>query len=263
MKHCILPLLLLTAALLADIGKAGAQSMRLGIDGIEFVSPDNNKSAVAVGLPVWYSSSEFMIGRNIPSSIPTFELGWNMLSPVDYGIYEGMGYGGFLDINNWKSTQVTVNLLNFSAFNRRRSVGISAAVGIRANNFRLDKSLTLADGGQMITPSPIGSDIEVKKSKFTVAAIHIPVEVSFGRWNKFSIAMGGFADIVMNSHTKIKYKGGSKDKEHNYPVNFIQAGATLRLSFRSISLYCNYTPTAIFKSGCGPKTQMWTIGIGL
>ena len=115
----------------------------------------------------------------------------------------------------------------------------------------------------MITPSPIGSDIEVKKSKFTVAAIHIPVEVSFGRWNKFSIAMGGFADIVMNSHTKIKYKGGSKDKEHNFPVNFIQAGATLRLSFRTISLYCNYTPTSIFKSGCGPRTQMWTIGLGL
>lgn len=263
MKHCILPLLLLTAALLTGIGKAEAQSMRLGIDGIEFVSPDNNKSSVAVGLPVWYSSSEFMIGRNIPSSIPTFELGWNMLSPVDYGIYEGMGYGGFLDINNWKSTQVTVNILNYSAFNRRRNVGISAAVGIRANNFRLDKSLTLADGEQMVTPSPIGSDLEVKKSKFTVAAIHIPVEVSFGRWDKFSIAAGGFADIVMNSHTKIKYKGGSKDKEHNYPVNFIQAGATLRLSFRSISLYCNYTPTAIFKSGCGPKTQMWTIGIGL
>ena len=263
MKHCILPLLLLTAALLADIGKAGAQSMRLGIDGIEFVSPDNNKSSVAAGLPVWYSSSEFMIGRNIPSSIPTFELGWNMLSPVDYGIYDGMGYGGFLDINNWKSTQVTVNLLNFSAFNRRRSVGISAAVGIRANNFRLDKSLTLADGEQMVTPSPIGSDLEVKKSKFIVAAIHIPVEVSFGRWDKFSIAAGGFADIVMNSHTKIKYKGGSKDKEHNFPVNFIQAGATLRLSFHSFCLYCNYTPTAIFKSGCGPKTQMWTIGIGL
>lgn len=263
MKHCILPLLLLTAALLTGIGKAEAQSMRLGIDGIEFRSPDENQSSVYAGLPVWYSSSSFNIGRNIPTSIPAFELGWNMLSPVDYGIYEGMGYGSFLNLNNWKSTQVTVNLLNFSAFNRRRNVGISAAVGIRANNFRLDKSLTLADGEQMVTPSPIGSDLEVKKSKFTVAAIHIPVEVSFGRWDKFSIAAGGFADIVMNSHTKIKYKGGSKDKEHNFPVNFIQAGATLRLSFHSFCLYCNYSPTAIFKSGCGPKTQMWTIGIGL
>lgn len=263
MKNCILPLLLLTAALLTGIGKADAQSMRLGIDGIEFCSPDEKQSSVAVGLPVWYSSSSFNVGRNIPSSIPTFELGWNMLAPVDYSIYDGMGYGNFLDLNNWKSTQVTVNLLNFSAFNRRRNVGISAAVGIRANNFRLDRSITLADGAQMITPSPIGSDLEVKKSKFTVAAIHIPVEVSFGRWDRFSIAAGGFADIVMNSHTKIKYKGGSKDKEHNFPVNFIQAGATLRLSFHSFCLYCNYTPTALFKSGCGPKTQMWTIGIGL
>lgn len=262
-KIFILTLLLFTAALIFGIDKAAAQSMRLGIDGIEFTSVDEQKSPVAVGLPVWYSSSSFVIGRNISTTIPTFELGWNMLSPVDYGIYDGMGYGQFLDINNWKSTQVTVNILNFSAFNRRRNFGISAAIGIRANNFRLDKSLTLADAEPMITPSTIGGELQVKKSKFTVAAIHIPVEISFGRWDKFSISAGGFADIVMNSHTKIKYKGGSKDKEHNFPVNFIQAGATLRLSFRTISLYCNYTPTSIFKSGCGPRTQMWTIGLGL
>ncbi len=262
-KFFILTLLLFTAALIFGIDKAAAQSMRLGIDGIEFTSVDEQKSPVAVGLPVWYSSSSFVIGRNISTTIPTFELGWNMLSPVDYGIYDGMGYGQFLDLHNRKSTQVTVNILNFSAFNRRRNFGISAAIGIRANNFRLDKSLTLADAGPMITPSTIGGELQVKKSKFTVAAIHIPVEISFGRWDKFSISAGGFADIVMNSHTKIKYKGGSKDKEHNFPVNFIQAGATLRLSFRTISLYCNYTPTSIFKSGCGPRTQMWTIGLGL
>lgn len=262
-KFFILTLLLFTAALIFGIDKAAAQSMRLGIDGIEFTSVDEQKSPVAVGLPVWYSSSSFVIGRNISTTIPTFELGWNMLSPVDYGIYDGMNYGSFLDLHNWKSTQVTVNILNFSAFNRRRNFGISAAIGIRANNFRLDKSLTLADAGPMITPSTIGGELQVKKSKFTVAAIHIPVEISFGRWDKFSISAGGFADIVMNSHTKIKYKGGSKDKEHNFPVNFIQAGATLRLSFRTISLYCNYTPTSIFKSGCGPRTQMWTIGIGI
>lgn len=262
-KIFILTLLLFTAALIFGIDKAAAQSMRLGIDGIEFTSVDEQKSPVAVGLPVWYSSSSFVIGRNISTTIPTFELGWNMLSPVDYDIYDGMNYGPFLDLHNWKSTQVTVNILNFSAFNRRRNFGISAAIGIRANNFRLDKSLTLADAGPMITPSTIGGELQVKKSKFTVAAIHIPVEISFGRWDKFSISAGGFADIVMNSHTKIKYKGGSKDKEHNFPVNFIQAGATLRLSFRTISLYCNYTPTSIFKSGCGPRTQMWTIGLGL
>lgn len=262
-KIFILTLLLFTAAAIFGIDKAAAQSMRLGIDGIEFTSVDEQKSPVAVGLPVRYSSSSFTLGRNISTTIPTFELGWNMLSPVDYDIYDGMNYGPFLDLNNWKSTQVTVNILNFSAFNRRRNFGISAAIGIRANNFRLDKSLTLADEGPMITPSTLGGDLQVKKSKFTVAALHIPVEISFGRWDKFSVSAGGFADIVMNSHTKIKYKGGSKDKEHNFPVNFIQAGATLRLSFHTISLYCNYTPTSIFKSGCGPRTQMWTIGIGI
>ena len=56
-KIFILTLLLFTAALIFGIDKAAAQSMRLGIDGIEFTSVDEQKSPVAVGLPVRYSSS--------------------------------------------------------------------------------------------------------------------------------------------------------------------------------------------------------------
>jgi hypothetical protein len=102
----------------------------------------------------------------------------------------------------------------------------------------------------------------VKKSKFNIASVHIPVELIFGKPNKFAFSVGGYVDMVMNSHTKIKYKGGKKDKEHNYPVNFIQAGATARLSFRWFSIYATYQPTQIFKEGRGPRAQQWTIGIG-
>ena len=55
---------------------------------------------------------------------------------------------------------------------------------------------------------------------------------------------------------------GKKDKQHNYPVNFIQAGATARLSFSWFSIFATYQPTPIFKDGRGPHAQQWTIGIG-
>jgi hypothetical protein len=74
--------------------------------------------------------------------------------------------------------------------------------------------------------------------------------------------MGGYVDMVMNSHTKIKYKGGNKDKVHNFPVNFIQAGVTARVTMFGFSIYGQYTPTQLFKTGRGPEMSQWTIGIG-
>ena len=92
--------------------------------------------------------------------------------------------------------------------------------------------------------------------------LHIPMEVTFGNPRRFAFSVGGYADLVMNSHTKIKYHGGHKEKVHNFPTNFIQAGATARVSFHDFSIFCSYQPTQIFKTGRGPEAQQWTIGIG-
>ncbi len=109
---------------------------------------------------------------------------------------------------------------------------------------------------------PVELEGRVKKSKFTTAALHIPVEVSFGNPYKFAFSVGGFVDMTMNSHTKVKYRGGSKDKEHNFPVEFIQAGVSARFSFRNFSIYGNYMPTRLFQAGRGPEMSVWTVGIG-
>ena len=49
----------------------------------------------------------------------------------------------------------------------------------------------------------------------------------------------------------------------NLPTNFIQAGVTARLKFGDFSIFATYQPTQIFKTGCGPNMQSWTIGLGL
>lgn len=262
MKRTICTLLLMLVA--ATAVDANAQSMKLDSQGIRFGSgaavstPDTR--TIAVSPIITYRARCLGLGRNVKSSIPTFELGWNVPSATGYSAYEGMPYGEFFDIREWKSTQVTVNLFQVSAFNRMRNLGIAMAIGIRANNYRLSNSTSLTEVDRLVVPFEIEG--RVKKSKFTTAAIHIPVEVSLGNPAKFALSVGGFVDMVMNSHTKIKYKGGSKDKEHNFPVNFIQAGVTARLSFFNFSIYGNYTPTQLFKTGRGPELRTWTIGIG-
>ncbi len=254
-------ILILFAALAAlAANSASAQTMKLDSDGITFGSADRKERNVSISTVVSYKSKGLTVGRGIKSSIPMLELGWNIPSAVNYDAYEGTPYGEFFDVREWKSTQFTINLLQASAFNKARNLGISVALGIKANNYRLRNTMSLTDIDGLTVPVELEG--RVKKSKFTTAALHIPVEVSFGNPYRFAFSVGGFVDMTMNSHTKVKYRGGSKDKEHNFPVEFIQAGLSARFSFRNFSIYGNYTPTRLFKSGRGPEMSVWTIGIG-
>lgn len=272
MKHSFFKLVLALMLLVAGADVARAQ-FSLGVNGIEFFSEMDSLDvkqptavhASAIAMIRTKPRTAFCIGRSSITTIPSVEVGWNVLSNVSYGApYAEAGVGDFLDLNNWKSTQVTVNLFNLSAYSRTHKVGATIGLGVRANNYHLGSSLSLRKEDGIVMPYNI-ADVatrSVKKSKFNIASVHIPVEVMFGKPNKFAFSVGGYVDMVMNSHTKIKYQGGKKDKEHNYPVNFIQAGATARLSFSWFSIYATYQPTQIFKDGRGPRAQQWTIGIG-
>ena len=145
---------------------------------------------MSISTVVSYKSKGLTVGRGIKSSIPMLELGWNIPSAVNYDAYEGTPYGEFFDVREWKSTQFTINLLQASAFNKARNLGISVALGIKANNYRLRNTMSLTDIDGLTVPVELEG--RVKKSKFTTAALHIPVEVSFGNPYRFAFSVGGF-----------------------------------------------------------------------
>lgn len=265
MKRIIFTLALVAIACLSYC-EAQAQAFTIDATGIKFNENYDTESTVSVSPIVRVkkkkNSTALYLGKSARSTIPAFEIGWNVLSNVNYAPYAGLNTGDFLDLRNWKSTQVTLNLCSASACNT--AIGISTAIGLRFNNYRLDESLTLAKGS-LIMPIPTEGmhHHAAKKSKFTTAALHIPVELQFGNPRRFAFSVGGYLDMMINNHTKIKYHGGHKDKTWNYPTNFLQAGARARLTFHNFSIFCAYQPTQLFKTGRGPEAQQWTIGIGL
>lgn len=265
MKRIIFTLALVAIACLS-YSEVQAQAFTIDATGIKFNENYDTESTVSVSPIVRVkkkkNSTALYLGKSARSTIPAFEIGWNVLSDVNYAPYAGLGTGDFLDLRNWKSTQVTLNLCSASACNT--AIGISTAIGLRFNNYRLDESLTLAKGS-LIMPIPTEGmhHHAAKKSKFTTAALHIPVELQFGNPRRFAFSVGGYLDMMINNHTKIKYHGGHKDKTWNYPTNFLQAGARARLTFHNFSIFCAYQPTQLFKTGRGPEAQQWTIGIGL
>ena len=265
MKRIIFTLALVAITCLG-VSEAQAQAFTIDATGIKFNENYDTESTVSVSPIVRVkkkkNSTALYLGKSARSTIPAFEIGWNVLSNVNYAPYAGLDTGDFLDLHNWKSTQVTLNLCSASACNT--AIGISTAIGLRFNNYRLDESLTLAKG-DLIMPIPTEGmhHRAAKKSKFTTAALHIPVELQFGNPRRFAFSVGGYVDMMINNHTKIKYYGGHKDKTWNYPANFLQAGARARLTFHNFSIFCAYQPTQLFKTGRGPEAQQWTIGIGL
>lgn len=265
MKRIIFTLALVAIACLS-YSEAQAQAFTIDATGIKFNENYDTESTVSVSPIVRVkkkkNSTALYLGKSARSTIPAFEIGWNVLSNVNYAPYAGLNTGDFLDLHNWKSTHVTLNLCSASACNT--AIGISTAIGLKFNNYRLDESITLAKG-DLIMPIPTEGmhHRSAKKSKFTTAALHIPVELQFGNPRRFAFSVGGYLDMMINNHTKIKYHGGHKDKTWNYPTNFLQAGARARLTFHNFSIFCAYQPTQLFKTGRGPEAQQWTIGIGL
>ena len=265
MKRIIFTLALVAIACLS-YSEAQAQAFTIDATGIKFNENYDTESTVSVSPIVRVkkkkNSTALYLGKSARSTIPAFEIGWNVLSNVNYAPYAGLNTGDFLDLHNWKSTHVTLTLCSASACNT--AICISTAIGLKFNNYRLDESITLAKG-DLIMPVPTEGmhHRAAKKSKFTTAALHIPVELQFGNPRRFAFSVGGYLDMMINNHTKIKYHGGHKDKTWNYPTNFLQAGARARLTFHNFSIFCAYQPTQLFKTGRGPEAQQWTIGIGL
>ena len=125
MKNIFLKALAVAVLLVAGASTSVQAQLRLGINGVEFGPKGAVVEMEQKREPVQFSAAAmvrtkpnpaFYIGRSSFSVIPNIEVGWNVLSNVNYGApYAGGEVGDFLDLNNWKSTQVTVNLFHLSA----------------------------------------------------------------------------------------------------------------------------------------------------
>ena len=130
----VISLITFVATFLA-ITPAQAQ-FQIGSDGLKF-DTNNSKQTVQASSIVMVSKKQLGIGRGNISTIPAFEIGWNVISSPNYGLYAGSDVGDFCNINEWKSTQVTVNLLQASASNLSRTLGISVGLAFAPTTIAL------------------------------------------------------------------------------------------------------------------------------
>lgn len=100
-------------------------------------------------------------------------------------------------------------------------------------------------------------DTKLKKSKFRMDNVVVPIHFEIGKTNKnheadgFKLGVGGFAGLNMNTMQKLKYKEGGHKVTHkktgNYNTEKLMYGLSGYVGYDNLALYAKYNLNPVFK----------------
>jgi hypothetical protein len=143
----------------------------------------------------------------------------------------------------------------------------SFAFGLGFSNHNMFGDFIIPDvKADSIVLKPISSDVNYKKSKMALTSLDLPLELKLKLDNGVKFGVGFKIGWIISSKTK--YKGDINDVEHktkdlgiNQLENFAY-GATVRVGYKVVNLFCNYQISKVFQTGKGPD-KLYPISVGL
>lgn len=273
-------LLLLSVAAFATAGAQQIDSSKIYLDDSQksSLSASNNDAILSIGgMSLTFGEREpvLTIGEVAPTKsrskisfagingasynhLALVEFGFCQLVGTDYSAYAAEDRG-FLDLNNGKSIQMNFNLVTFNTLlNKSRTLSLSIGLGLSVDNYTFSNDLTIKYSDGMMRPEPI--DSSYKKSKLVATYLHLPIMLDWNIKKGLFLSAGLNFDLNIGGHTKIKFP---KEKYRNCNLNPFDIGATVRLGFRRLYVYGNYSFFEMFKQDRGPKAHRMSIGVGL
>jgi hypothetical protein len=191
--------------------------------------------------------------------IGTWEIGFNGFDTRgdSYSMYPAAEQG-FMELDMAKSIHITLNMFTFStSFTRNNVLGLTMGVGLTSDNYVFDTQARFAKIDRMI--HPVAPETNLKKSKLSTFALHVPLALELNPSRNFFFSVGGYVDLMLKSRLKSKFP---KEKVWSPYTDFLQAGVTVRAGFRNVYLFGNYTLTEVFKDDRGPALNPYTFGFG-
>lgn len=191
--------------------------------------------------------------------------GFNLFHTEDYNLYNGLGYGNFMDLHHTKSIAFNINFADFTFSDNNNIIGIVTGLGLSFMDFRFNEPVTITNENNLIVPQQL-DPIGLKKSKLNVSYITVPLMLQIKtpfqlNRSHLYIAGGVIGGVNIGSHTKIKHETGKVKERGNFNINEFKYDLTARIGFRDICFFANYSMTPLFKEGEGPELYPLTIGI--
>ena len=186
------------------------------------------------------------------------------------------GLGAAYGLRTGGSRYIALGMTRFLPFVKSQKMGLNYGIEVAWNNFMFQKDNVLQQRqdstGERSTAVAIDTyldrDVSVKKSKFVLATVKVPVSLRFRLSHKATLDLGGYAGYRISSWTKIKYedKGKTqKDRTHsNFNLTNFVYGLKGQLNLGEVGIFAEYGINPLFVSGKGPSASaLNTITIGL
>ncbi len=227
--------------------RSGTLSMEIG--GYEIALGSTNKSSKV-------RRSSYSIG------VCMLDVGFIALTSPDYAGYTP-GQKGFMDLRGSKSTHVRMDVLNY-ALTLNRPVAPTKWQLYTGLNFTWD-NLTFTDkitlGRENGRVFPLAIDDGYKRSKYKVKRIGIPVGIAlYNKYTRLGVQLSVNNSLLLNE--RLKYKNPKVKSGFSGAASF-QSSIRMAVKYYSIGIYAEYSFTPLFKSGCGPKCNIYSIGLSL
>lgn len=195
-----------------------------------------------------------------------FEIGLNNYVNNDFSMSLAPA-NNFMDLNTGRSWNVNINFMQYNLPMGSRA-GWVTGLGLRFNDYHFDgdNNITKDIDGNIMAYVP---GYPLNKSKLSVEYLTVPLllEFQFGPQNKLFISGGLIGSLKIGSHSKIVYKGdGHKERDKtkdDFNLNALQYGVSLRMGFKSLKIFANYSLMPLFEKYKGPELYPFSVGLTL
>lgn len=177
----------------------------------------------------------------------------------------------FLEINNAKSTCISINIAQESIDIIKKKLGIVTGLGFEFNNyyFENNNSLTRNSDGLIIPTYDYRYSTIKSKLKTTYllvpALIEVQLPVEKNRNKRIFVSGGIIGGIILGSHTKNVYsENGKIEKEKGkggLNITPFKYGFTGRIGWSTLSIFANYYPIKFFKKNNDPNVYPFSVGL--
>jgi len=190
------------------------------------------------------------------------DIGFIALTSPDYAGYTPE-QKGFLDLRGSKSVHVRMNVLNYNlTLNRLDAPTIwklYTGLSFTYDNLTFADKITLGrENGRVF---PLAIDDRYERSKYKVERIGIPVGIAlYNRNTRLGVQLSINSSLLLDE--RLKYKKPKVKSDFSGAASF-QSSIRMAVRYYSIGIYAEYSFTPLFKSGCGPKCNIYSIGFSL
>ncbi|MBW8049526.1 MAG: PorT family protein [Cytophagales bacterium] len=204
---------------------------------------------------------------DIPGNL-IFDIGFNQWANVPEDI----------ELNIWKSKGLNIYYMYEIELGTEK-LTFNPGFGVGLDNYNFEKENTLIYKGidtldnkiLIFSNDTFNTDRTYKKSKLSVNYIDIPIEFMYRSHKEkkkaFMFALGGKIGLLIQAHTKVKYKKDGetiKEKLHsNFFIEPFRYGVTTRIGYGGLNLFGYYSLSKMFKKDKAPEMTPLMLGFTL